>query len=273
MPPEHGFLSLGNILHNIDLRAAFDRLRTVSDEPEPAPPEPEQEPCERCHGAGLLRRDVPATHPEFGRPIECPCGLMAARRMLRIWEASQIPPRFQGYTLDSYAEISGRRQLVDQLKSWGEGERWLLLTGDVGVGKTGIAVSLLVDWMRRGQAGLYVVTPTFLSRIRATYRDGGDDTDELEVLASVISVPLLVLDDLGTVRLSEWGQEKLYTLINERAIQGRRTILTSNLRVGDGSLEAYLWSRTFDRIRGVADVVNLTGQSLRGLPEPYQARS
>lgn len=268
MPPDHGFLSLGNILHNIDLKAAFERLRAVSGAPEPEIPPAEAETCKRCKGVGLLRRDLPATHPDFGRAVECPCGLVAARRMLRIWAASQVPPHFQELTLDSYAEASGRRDLVAFLRRWQQGDRWLLLTGDVGVGKTGIAVALLVEWMRSGQAGLYVVTPTFLSRIRATYRDGGDDADELEVLGSVISVPLLVLDDIGVAMLTEWGREKLFTLVNERAISGRRTILTSNLRVPDGSLEAYLGPRTWDRIRGLADVVNLTGASLRGRPQP-----
>lgn len=270
MPPEHGFMSLGHILHNIDLRAAFDRLRAATAESEASVSETEDQTCERCRGSGLLRRDVAANHPEFGVPIECACGLIAARRRLRIWDAAQIPPKFRPYTLDSYAEVSGRHALVDQLKAWVSGERWLLLTGDVGVGKSGIAASLLSAWLRSGQAGLHVSMPMFFSRIRATYRDNGDPLDELDVLGAVVSVPLLVLDDLGVVSLSEWGREKLYTLIDQRAAGGHRTIITSNLRVPDGSLEAYLGSRIWDRIRGLADVVNITGESLRGRPVPME---
>lgn len=273
MPPDHGFLSIGNILHNIDLRTAFDRLRAVSVEADPAAEPTAVETCERCHDIGLLRRDVAASHPQFGQPIECPCGLVAVRRSLRIWEASQLPARYHQFTLASYATISGRHALAEKLGDWRAGERWLLLTGDVGVGKTGIAASLLVEAMRTGSPGLYISMPMFLSRIRATYRDGGDDTDEMAVLGSVGSVPWLVLDDVGVAVLTEWGREKLYTIVNERAADCRRTILTSNLRVGDGSLQEHVGERTWDRIRGLADVVNLTGQSLRGLPGSYQARS
>jgi hypothetical protein len=269
MPPEHGFMSIGHILHNVDLRAAVDRLRAAT--AESGPPEPETETCERCRGSGLLRRDVAATHPEFGRPIECPCGLVAARRRLRIWDAAQIPPKFRPYTLDSYAEVSGRHGLVGHLRTWIAGERWLLLTGDVGVGKSGIAASLLTEWLRSGQAGLYVSMPMFFSRIRATYRDNGDPIDELDVLGAVISVPLLVLDDLGVVLLSEWAREKLYRLITERAAEGHRTIVTSNLRVENGLLEAYVGAPIWDRIRGAADVVHITGESLRGLPVPMES--
>lgn len=268
MPPEHGFMSLGHILHNVDLRAAFDRLRAATAESEAASTSDDEPSCERCHGSGLLRRDVAASHPEFGRPIECSCGLVAARRRLRIWEAAQIPPKFRDYTLGSYAEVSGRRALVEQLASWIDGERWLLLTGDVGVGKSGIAASLLIEGLRQGRSGLYVSMPMFLSRIRATYRDNGDPIDEMDVLGAVTSVPLLVLDDLGVVSLSEWGREKLYTLIDERVAAGHRTIVTSNLRVPDGSLEAYLGARIWDRVRGLADVVNIAGESLRGRPAP-----
>lgn len=260
--PEHGFQSIGHVLHNIDTTAMFARLTAATEEaatPESAP-DPE---CSRCRDVGLLRRNVAANHPEFGWPIECPCGLLAARRRLRIWEASQIPVAFQRFTLDSYAERSERYDTVAMLRAWQGGNRWLVLVGDIGVGKSGIAASLLLDWMRSGQSGLYLVTPTFLSRLRATYRESGDAVDELTVLASVISVPLLVLDDVGTARLSEWGQEKLYTVINERAAAGRRTILTSNLLASDGALEAHIGPRTWDRIRGNADVLELKGESLR----------
>ncbi len=262
MPPAHGFQSLGHVLHNLDTKAIFARLAAATDEA--AAPETETEPdCSRCRGVGLLRRNVPASHPEFGQPIECPCGLVAARRRLRIWEASQLPVAFQSFTLNSYAERSGRHELVATLRAWQQGESSLVLVGDIGVGKSGLAASLLLDWMRAGQSGLYLVTPTFLSRLRATYRESGDDVDELAVLGSVISVPLLVLDDLGTARLSEWGLEKLFTLINERVSAGRRTIVTSNLLVSDGSLEAHIGPRTWDRLRGSAAVLELRGDSLR----------
>lgn len=268
MPPEHGFMTLGHILHNVDLRAAFDRLRAATAEADTAEPEPEAALCDRCRGSGLLRRDVAALHPDFGKPIECPCGLVAARRSLRIWDAAQIPPKFRPYTLDSYTDVSGRYGLVSNLRDWLSGDRWLLLTGDIGVGKSGLAAALLTEWLRSGGAGLYISMPMFFSRIRATYRDNGDQIDELDVLGAVIGVPLLVLDDLGIVSLSEWGREKLYTLIDERAGEGRRTIITSNLRVTDGSFEAYVGARIWDRCRGMADVVNITGESLRGRPVP-----
>lgn len=252
----HGFESLGDVLKRLGV--TFDATAPVAEAPEPPA-------CDRCRDTGFLRRDVAATDRDFGRPVECPCGTVQTRRMTKIWASSEIPPTMRHYSLASFALMSGKQALVDDVRaSWDSGERWLLLTGPVGLGKTGLAVSLLLEAMRSGSGGLYVVTPSFLSRIRATYtrvKDG--EIDEMDVLGSVIEAPLLVLDDLGKVALSEWGQEKLFTVINERYLNGRRTIVTSNLDTEDGSLEAHLWPATWDRIRGMSDIFRLTGESLR----------
>jgi hypothetical protein len=254
----HGFESLGDVLKRIGVK--FDTTTAPVAEAPPAPT------CARCMDSGYLRRDVPATDRDFGRLVECPCGTIQTRRMTKIWASSEIPPTMRHYSLASFALRSGKQALVDDVRaSWDEGTRWLLLTGPVGLGKTGIAVSLLLEAMHAGSGGLYVVTPSFLSRIRATYtrvKDG--EVDEMDVLGSVISAPLLVLDDVGKVALSEWGQEKLFTVINERYLAGRRTIVTSNLDVeGERSLEDHLWPATWDRIRGSSDIFRLTGESLR----------
>ena len=225
--------------------------------------------CGRCNNVGYLRADVPSDHPRFGKPSECPCGIVDARRRRTIWESAELPPAFQRFSLDAYVALTGKTAVVDDLRAWQESDRWLLLIGEVGVGKTGLAVSLLAEWLKDGKHGLYVVTPDFLSRIRATYGRAGGDVDELEVLGSVISAPLLVLDDLGTVTLTDWGKEKLFTLINQRMLKGLRTIVTTNLQLeatqdGEESLPQHIGARTWDRIRGQADVMVLTGESLRG---------
>ena len=71
--------------------------------------------------------------------------------MRRIWASSEIPPTMRGYSLASFVLRSGKQQLVDDVRAvWAESDRWLLLTGSVGLGKTGLAVSLLlVLWWER----------------------------------------------------------------------------------------------------------------------------
>ena len=256
----HGFESFGDVLKKLGVTLPPPGALPLDPDPEPA--------CLKCRDAGYVSHD--------GRAVECfACGVVQSRRMARIWSSSQVPETMRGYSLDSFAARSGKHQLVADVRAaWEDSARWLLFVGPVGLGKTGLAISLLNDHLRTGAPGLYVVTPTFLSRIRATYtrvKDG--EVDELDVLASVTDAPLLVLDDLGKVALSPWGQEKLFTVVNERYLAGRRTIVTSNLDLHDPEtwckdacrcLESHLDAATWDRLRGMSgEVFRLTGESLR----------
>ena len=269
--PDDGPKPLGALLKEqlADLTARMDRSRPPiwPDHPEyPKAPDAEAPVCARCNGGGYLRRNVQPGHPDFGRPVECPCGLIQGRRMQRIWEHSQVPETMRGYTLESFAELTGKHELVSALRDWQASKRWALFVGPVGLGKTGLAIALLNEQIASGSGGLYVVTPSYLARIRATYkRVEAGEIDETDVLRSAVEAPLLVLDDLGKVKLTDWGQEKLFTVVDERCSIGRRTIVTSNLDTEDGSMEQHLWPATWDRIRGQSEVFRLTGSSLRGL--------
>jgi hypothetical protein len=258
--PTHDFESLGSVLQRLGV--------AVPPPGEHLPAEPDPDPsCLKCRDVGWVSQD--------GRAVECfACGVVTTRRMARIWAGSRVPEAMRGYSLESYLERTGDAPLVENIRAvWDATDRWLLFVGPVGLGKTGLAIALLNDHLRTGAAGLYVVTPTFLSRIRATYTRSGDgEVDELDVLASVNEAPLLVLDDLGKTALSPWGQEKLFTLVNERYLNGRRTIVTSNLDLHDTErackdgcrcLEAHLDPATWDRIRGMSEAFSLSGESLR----------
>lgn len=254
----HDFESLGDLLKRLNISTEVAPHAIASLDPPPV--------CNRCRDAGWVSQE--------GRPAECPCGIVRSRRSARIWASSQVPETMRGYSLESYLRRAGDSALVENIRTvWDASDRWLLFVGTVGLGKTGLALALLNDHLRTGETGLYVVTPTFLSRIRATYtRTSDGEVDEVDVLGSVAEAPLLVLDDLGKVSLSAWGQEKLFTVINERYLHGRRTIVTSNLDMHDVErackdacrcLEAHLDPATWDRIRGMSEIFCLAGESLR----------
>lgn len=232
----------------------------LSFDPAPMDPDDDQFGCHRCRDSGYLARREGRWHTEL---VECGCGLVLQRRVDRLFRSSPLSPEMRYWTLDSWAIRSRKQPTAERIRAmWDSTNRWLLLTGPVGVGKSGIAVSLLNERLARHQGGLFVVAPALLQRIRATYGDD-EDGSESAVMDALIQTPLLVLDDVGKVKLTEWGQEKLYTLVSERFSAKRRTIVTSNYGVSDGALEDHLWPATFDRLRGASELFEINGSSLR----------
>ena len=109
---------------------------------------------------------------------------------------------------------------------------WLTLCGTVGLGKTHIAVAIGWEWLEQGRMCRY-----------AWYLDA----------------PLLILDDLGTEKLTDWAAEKLDTLIDHRYIKGLPLVVTTN--VPAAQLSPRIASRLQDRRLG--RVVTLSGPDYR----------
>lgn len=262
--------SLRDALIKAGFGPALERLAPAALEAAGVGPDGADPPvCSRCRNAGFMRPDVPAGHEDLGKLIDCSCDAgraRAQRRQDRIWSEALVPPRMTGYSLDS---LAGRdAELAARLRAWQPTERWLVLHGPKGTCKTGSAAALLVEHVTAGGSGLFVKPARFLERIRRTYGQAVGP-DEGQVLQTLIDAPLLVLDDVGTERLTAWGREKLFTVIDERADSHapstpRRTIVTTNLALP--ALAAHLddEGRVWDRIRDWADVIETSGESQRG---------
>ena len=107
-------------------------------------------------------------------------------------------------------------------------ERGLFFLGEPGVGKTHLAVAILKQViLTRGARGIFYDTRDLLKLIRGTYNDT-NKTTELDVLRPVMEADLLVLDDLGAEKTSEWVEETLNLIVNTRYNERRATIFTSN---------------------------------------------
>jgi DNA replication protein DnaC len=106
-------------------------------------------------------------------------------------------------------------------------DRGLLLIGSHGVGKTHLAVAILKAVIRTKHARAYFYeTGELLKLVRDTY---ASDTNEMDVLRPVLEADLLVLDDLGVEKTSEWVQEMIGHVVNIRYSERRPTIFTTNL--------------------------------------------
>ena len=182
--------------------------------------------CAVCDDTGWK----PVVLDGVSRVVRCECWREQAND--RAIEAARIQKRY------SHCELTNFEQHYDSLRdAFRKASRFveqfpvvdkgLLLHGSHGVGKTHLAVAILKTVIRsKGARGYFYDTGEFLKLVRDTY---ASDTNEMDVLRPVVSADLLVLDDLGVEKTSEWVQEMLGHVVNIRYSERRPTVFTTNL--------------------------------------------
>jgi len=104
----------------------------------------------------------------------------------------------------------------------------LLLIGSIGVGKTHLAVGIIKELiLSKGIACLFYDYRELLKQIQNSYNDSVKAT-ELEVLRPVFETEVLVLDELGAVKPTEWVWDTVSLILNTRYNDNRTTIITTN---------------------------------------------
>jgi DNA replication protein DnaC len=183
--------------------------------------------CPHCFGTGM------EVVPEVGAR-RCRCQTLDQRQ--RLFRSAHIPPRYQHCTLQDYkaadsetskwiAKAEAQRILDDYPVIDGRG---LVFIGAVGVGKTHLAVAILRELIERYQVhGLFYQFGALLRQIQDSYNPVSQ-TSELKVLQPVFDAEVLVLDELGASKPTDWVRDTMMQIINTRYNDKRLTIFTTN---------------------------------------------
>ena len=227
-------------------------------------------PCPLCDDTGWK----PAGD-RHERVVRCDCWRekLGAKRLAE----ANIPKRYQHCTLGNFTAYNeSLERAVAQAKrvadAFPDVSRGLFLEGQPGVGKTHLAVAVLKQAIQTtGARGLFYDTRDLLRVIRSTY-DPSTRTTELDILRPVMTAELLVLDDLGAEKTSEWVDETMNLIVNTRYNERRPTIFTSNYPdipdIDDpNSLLFRIGSRMRSRLHEMCEFVGLLGADYRELPE------
>ncbi len=197
--------------------------------------------CEKCGGTGWKIQE----REGLSGAERCECVFVG--RTQRIEESSGIPPLYRGASLDNFVlpkdnptASRGLAQVMTTVSSFvrnfpAEKRPGLLLIGEPGCGKTHLAVAALRMLIARGFDGLFFDYQNLLDRIRAGYNAAAGASDR-EAYRFALDTEILLLDDLGAHRVTDWVEDTVTSIITHRCNNGKPLIATTNLpdpEVGD----------------------------------------
>lgn len=173
-----------------------------------------------------------------------------------------IPKLFYGADYENDVKDSIKIALETNIRK-GKG---LYLYGDCGIGKTHIACAIAKRMLELPIRVKFYNVNKFLDEMKKEFDNGIDhESRDVGIFEEAMRLNgLLILDDLGTEKATDWTRERFCTLINHRYEEMLPTIFTSNCDLE--ILHSRMGDRVVSRIVGMTEVINLTGTDKRLTP-------
>lgn len=198
---------------------------------------------------------------ENGNAVPCKCreGEIRKRRS----NFAEIPEAFKDHTIKNFdtdiykldkskmminAVLKAVRYYIDDFEKQKENGMGLyLFSRTKGSGKTRMVASIANELLNNYQVK-FATSPAIIAEIRGTYdKNSSVCQTESQLLDFLITSEILVIDDFGTEKITDWVNEKLYHIINERYIEKKVTIFTSNNEIGKCGYNPRIISRIQER--------------------------
>jgi DNA replication protein DnaC len=201
-------------------------------------------PHGRCDGSGFVIDEATNT------ATDCSCRpLRISRAKARRLEA-RLPQKYRDVAFDRFPVTEMPPPVVSEVRRFAhdiernlDQGRGIWFMGDVGTGKTTLAMLVSKSTLAAGRTAAIYSLPRLLNVVRETI---GSEAGKLDLLDRLATVDLLHLDDVGAENSSDWVLEQLYSIVNTRYEEERSLVITTNL--DPDQLSEQIGARTVSRI-------------------------
>ena len=149
-------------------------------------------------------------------------------------EKTKIPALYTGksfadYKVDAENEgaVAWAKKIIEE-----KSRQSLYISGNVGTGKTFLAALIAQELIKLGRSVIFQAVPKLLEKLRDSY-DENSEVSMSKMIKELEEVDVLVLDDLGTEVSTEWAVERLFMILNERYLEKKQTLITSNYKLNE----------------------------------------
>ncbi len=219
--------------------------------------------CPKCYGTGM---EILA-----GKGVRM-CSCRKLRSQHGQFESVRLPKRYDGFHFGNYkpqneSQTIALKSAMNFAMEYPAVDRGLLLMGSVGVGKTHLAVSILKGLTERGFSCLFYEFGSLLKEIQDSYNPN-TQASELGVLSPVLNVDVLVLDELGASKPTDWVRDTMAHVINTRYNEKKFTVFTTNYLdqrpdAREDTLEDRIGVRVRSRLYEMCKTVSMDGRDYR----------
>jgi len=242
-------------LHAVDAEKGSPKPRTSSTK--------ETDVCRICFGTGLE-----VVEGKGARTCVC----RSKKNQTSLQDRARLPRRYERCHWNNYVPNNSSQRAALELSTqlamdFPDTDEGLLLSGPVGVGKTHLAVSILKGLAERGFTCLFYEFGSLLKEIQDSYNPN-TKSSELSILKPVLIADVLVLDELGASKPTDWVRDTMAHIINTRYNDRKLTIFTTNYpdeRANDReeTLEDRIGSRLRSRLFEMCRSVKINGEDYR----------
>jgi DNA replication protein DnaC len=188
--------------------------------------------CPICQGTGWKTIQTPGKSTRVTR-----CDCFFSRRIEKLLRQARIPARYHHCALETYSTTADRSQFLalgkatDLVKNYPNEKLGLLFTGGYGTGKTHLAIGIAKGLILKGIPCIFYDYRELLKEIQNSYNPNVDVT-ELQILRPVFETEVLILDELGAAKPTEWVWDAVQFILNTRYNAQLTTVITSNYPFG-----------------------------------------